>query len=273
MAKHYRRMRPLLGTFVEVGVASSSKRAEVAVNEAFRAIEKINRLLSFHNSESDLSKLNSSDGSPQTLNPLTIKLLRIARNFTRKSENLFNCTIGGKLVRDGFLPNHNGTRFLDIGDADDIEIKKNTARLRRPVLVSLDGIAKGYAVDLAVQVLKKHGFASGWVNAGGDMRVFGKITIPIHRREREGSFSFLGYLNNSALATSSATKSVNPSFPGKIFSPKLKQAASGIWTVTAETAWLADALTKVAFLAPTKIRNATVSRLGGTLLTRPRLAQ
>ncbi|RDV24218.1 hypothetical protein DXV75_15440 [Alteromonas aestuariivivens] len=37
--------------------------------------------------------------------------------------------------------------------------------LRRPVLITLDGIAKGYAVDLGVRALKLAGIKAGWINA------------------------------------------------------------------------------------------------------------
>jgi thiamine biosynthesis lipoprotein ApbE len=41
------------------------------------------------------------------------------------------------------------------------------------LIVDLGGIAKGFAVDRAVKALKCAGLASGVVNAGGDLRVFG----------------------------------------------------------------------------------------------------
>jgi FAD:protein FMN transferase len=42
-------------------------------------------------------------------------------------------------------------------------------RFRRRVIVDLGGIAKGFAVDRAIEALKDHGVAAGIVNAGGDL--------------------------------------------------------------------------------------------------------
>jgi thiamine biosynthesis lipoprotein len=40
--------------------------------------------------------------------------------------------------------------------------------------ISLGGIAKGYAVDRAVEVLRESGIQGGIVSAGGDLKAFGK---------------------------------------------------------------------------------------------------
>jgi thiamine biosynthesis lipoprotein len=51
---------------------------------------------------------------------------------------------------------------------------EGTATLADPrVAIDLGGIAKGYAVDRAVEVLKQGGLSAGLVNAGGDIRGFG----------------------------------------------------------------------------------------------------
>src|SRR5437764_6578478 len=47
---------------------------------------------------------------------------------------------------------------------------------------SLDGIAKGFAVDRAVECLQDAGIAAGVVNAGGDLRVFGDAPQEIYVR-------------------------------------------------------------------------------------------
>jgi len=41
--------------------------------------------------------------------------------------------------------------------------------------IDLGGIAKGFAVDRAIDVLREHGITTGLVNAGGDLRVFGQV--------------------------------------------------------------------------------------------------
>jgi thiamine biosynthesis lipoprotein len=48
-------MRPLLGTFVEVGVEHEAANSPVAFERAYAAIERVERCLSFHNPDSELA--------------------------------------------------------------------------------------------------------------------------------------------------------------------------------------------------------------------------
>lgn len=265
-----RRQRPLLGTFVEIGVQPPwSRRSppDCPFTAAFASIAQIHRLLSFQDPDSDLSRLNRAGGEPVALHPLSLRVLRLARAMTFASGGLFNCTVGGTLVRRGVLPDHDGTPTLDRGDAHDIVCNSRTAQLRRPLRITLDGIAKGYAVDLAITALRRCGIVNGWINAGGDLRVFGTMTLPVHRREADGHLAPLGNLCNAALASSHASAAHDMDFPAVIVPGATNACAHpGVWSVIARHTWRADALTKVAALAPAANRNAIIQRLGGLLV-------
>jgi thiamine biosynthesis lipoprotein len=262
-----RRLRPLLGSLVEISVEAAGCRAEAAIAAAFADIALIHRLLSFHEPDSELSRLNRAGREPVALHPHAMRVLRLARAMTRATGGLFNCTVGGELVRRGVLPDHGGAPALARGGAADIECATRRARLRRPVRVTLDGIAKGYAVDLAVRTLRRHGVAGGWINAGGDLRVFGATVLPVHRREADGRLLPLGGLHKAALASSRVAPHHDPDFPGLIV-PGTADAAvqAGVWSVLARHAWRADALTKVAGLTPASRRAARLRSLGGILV-------
>ncbi|WP_226646778.1 FAD:protein FMN transferase [Microbulbifer variabilis] len=269
---HTKRMRPLLGTFVEVATAGVDTRATNAVNQAFEAIREIHELASFQQPDSELSHLNANHGQWIQLSKHTLRLLRLARQMTEASEHLFNCTLGGMIIEHGVLPDHGGD-FLPIGCADDIELAPGRARLVRPVRITLDGIAKGYAVDCAIKVLKCAGSSWGWVNAGGDLRVFGDFALPVAQRRADGSTRPLGALQNASLATSSAGGGLNPDTPGLILAgedqpesstPKAGNAQT--FSVISRFAWRADALTKVAALAPKSQRAERIAHLGGVLI-------
>jgi len=258
-------MRPLLGTYVEIGVESSVSTPEPAIAAAFDAVAEVQLRLSFHDARSDLTRLNQSSGSEVLMHPLSIRVLRLARAMTRASGGLFNCTVGGALVDLGVLPDHGGGRRLDCGSADDIQLQRNKARLLRPVFVTLDGIAKGYAVDCAIKSMQRHGVTAGWVNAGGDLRVFGDMVLPVRRREMDGRHTPLGSLQQAAIATSCVRSVHDVAFPAWIVGGA-HAPATGVWSVLARTAWRADALTKVASLAPQSERAALIERLGGRLV-------
>lgn len=258
-------MRPLLGTFVEVGV-HIGEMPERAINAAFDAVAEVQALMSFHDANSDLSKLNQAGGKEVTLHPHSIRVLRLARAMTWASGGLFNCTVGGALVRMGVLPDHGVGPGLNSGEAEDIELHGRKACLRRLVHVTLDGIAKGYAVDCAIRAMQRNGIKAGWVNAGGDLRVFGKVVLPVQRRENDGSYTTLGGLQEAALATTCVRPSHDRSFPAWVFA-KSRTPETGAWSVLAHHAWRADALTKVASLAHPSERGVLIERLGGKLIT------
>ena len=164
-------MRPLLGTFVEIGVEGPVATAERAVSAAFAIVQRLHSLLSFHEATSDLTRLNQAGGAEIEVHPHTLRVLRLARGMTLTSGGLFNCTLGGAMVQKGVLPDHGGADVLASGDAEDIQISGTRVRLKRPVKITLDGIAKGYAVDCAIAAMKRNGVNTGWVNAGGDLAI------------------------------------------------------------------------------------------------------
>lgn len=261
-----RRMRPLLGTFVEIGV-QPAPGDQSAVQAAFAVVEEVQRRLSFQDPQSELSSLNRCRGEFLALSPLAVRVLRLARAMTLASGSLFNCTLGGLLVRRGVLPDHGAHEMLDTGTAADIEIRGHGVRLVRPVRLTLDGIAKGYAVDLAIRALRHAGLQSGWVNAGGDLRVFGTLILPVSCRDLDGALRPLGGVHEASIASSAVPIRADRRFPGTILGATGHQLAPGVWSVLARQAWRADALTKVAALAPDASRQLLLSRLGGRLLS------
>jgi len=257
-------MRPGLGTFVEVGALGN----EAAIDAAFIEIDAAQRRWSFQDPASELSRLNAGPGEWFPVERATVRLLRLARRLMLASGGRFDCTLGGALVRAGVLPDHGGARPLTRGDAADIELAPGHARLRRPLRLTLDGIAKGAAVDLAIAALRRRGAAAGWVNAGGDLRVFGGLELPVHRREADGRLVAIGSLRDGALATSVVTHddaAGRESFSGRIAGRPGRHPAAGTWTVLARSAWRADALTKVAANSSRTQRAGLVERLGGRL--------
>lgn len=258
-------MRPLLGCFVEV-VLPQTLVTQAAFCAAFTRIELIQKLLSFHDAGSDLSRLNSAQSQAVACHPLSLKCLRLAQAVARVSGERFNSTLGASLIRRNFLPAHDyqqryGVQLLDCGKWQDIELTATTARLARPVLITLDGIAKGFAVDSAIAEIKRTGINQGWINAGGDIRVFGDVVLPIAVRDHQGKEHLLGGLQNAAIATS--TSIATPDFPGVLLNGEAQDLLPMTSTVIAHSAWRADALTKVAAATPLLNRAEYLAQLGG----------
>lgn len=262
------RMRPLLGTYVEIGVEADAGDAELCrlVDTGFAEIERAEALWSFQSPASELTRLNATPGQPLRLDRRTVRLLRLARAMMMLSDGLFDCTVGGCLVEAGALPDHGGLPALPRGCAEDIEIGPGWARLKRPVRLTLDGIAKGFAVDLAVAALRRRGAEAGWINAGGDLRAFGELVLPVSRREADGRLTPLGGLRAGAIATSGAGPGQRERFPALLVGRDGDRPSQGVHSVLARSAWRADALTKVAAAAPAPERASRVRALGGCLI-------
>lgn len=252
--QYIKRMKPLLGTFIEIGLLENEQN-NTQFEIGFQAIEQIEQQMSFHNSNSALSLLNKSEGRWIKLPRQTVKVLSLAKKLGQESNDLFNCTLGGYLVNNNKLPNHFTHRFSLVGQSSQIQIIHNQVRLLEPVLITLDGIAKGYAIDLALEKLKSQGVQSAWINAGGDIRVIGEITLSIHQRDIEQANAFnpkntFINLKNCALATSQISRKKSGDIPSHIVNNLGVQAEDGLISVTSEKAWLADGLTKVLALLP-----------------------
>ena len=273
-------MQPALGTYIEIGLAlAPGKQADQAFAQAFARIQLIGQLMSFHQPDSELSQLNRARGQAINCHPLTHRCLSLAKAMTRASQGRFNCTLGANLVKAGVLPDQdffNGEHQpLAVGNAEDLELRGHQARLRRPVLITLDGIAKGFAVDSAIGQLKMADAKAGWINAGGDIRAFGELVLPVSLRDHLGGEHPLGGLQNAALATSTASSSQE--VPGQLLGTQAQPLAPSTWSLMAHYAWRADALTKVAANLPvdwsTEDKQAYLAQLGGRWIQQPKANQ
>ncbi|MCB1613939.1 MAG: FAD:protein FMN transferase, partial [Xanthomonadales bacterium] len=78
------RMRPLLGTFVSIRVEVDAARANRVFAAAFGAIEQVQACLSFHDPQSELSRINRSAAeAAQSVSPLFARVLRASLALAR----------------------------------------------------------------------------------------------------------------------------------------------------------------------------------------------
>ena len=248
-------MQVAMGTLVHVSAAGPDSAAtREAIDAAFDTVTRIERLMSFHDAHSDVSRLNREAWrEPQTVHPWTWSVVQRALRFARASSGLFDITLAPLLVRQGLLPG-SATAAPECGDWRQIKLLSDCRiAFTRPMLIDLGGIAKGFAVDQAIHQLRKRRCIEGVVNAGGDLRCYGRVPRPIHIRRRDAVVK-VAELRNGAVATS-APHRLHPgrlAQPlGSIFDPRTHRAwdAGGAVTVAAPSCVVADALTKVAALA------------------------
>jgi thiamine biosynthesis lipoprotein len=240
MPELIRRCRPLLGTFVEV-----TADREDAIEAAFAAVAKIHRLMSAHEPDSDISRINRFGHLRAVeVHEWTARVVERALFWSKRSEGAFDVVrAGNAAIERGLLPRHADQPQPEAAHWTWLEIQGGSVRLLKPACIDLGGIAKGFAVDRAIEALRQAGCKRGLVNAGGDLRAFGTdpwrvvLVDPLSRSpvaEME--------IDNEALATSAGL----PHRDGRLSFDHLGD--EGRWSsvsVLARTACDADALTKI----------------------------
>ena len=137
---------------------------------------------------SALTRLNTQLASGETAiaNPSILPLIKEANRLSQLSSGLFNPVIGELISLWGFhdnplpigtLPDKDTLKKLvaHSPSADDITIEGNRISSRNPAArYDLGAFAKGYAIDRAIERLRKLGINNAIVNAGGDLRAIGR---------------------------------------------------------------------------------------------------
>ncbi len=264
-----RRARPWLGTVVDIRAGGLPHDAGLrAVEAAFAEIARVHRLMSFHEPDSDLSRLHrATPGTAVAIDVQTHAVIAFALRIAAESEGRFDPCIAAHLVDWRLLPAPPRSLRPDPrADWRDIELLEGgRVRLHRALWIDLGGIAKGHAVDLAIAALHEHGARSGCVNAGGDLRRFGGSREEVVLRLGEDASPPRVEIGDAAVATSVAapTRCGARRWRGAHVNPPSGRAIRAIRAVSvvATACVLADALTKVVLADP---------RIGERLLRRHR---
>jgi thiamine biosynthesis lipoprotein len=258
-----RRARPLLGTFVEIEVTGAAKSAmNTAIDAAFEAVARVHRLMSFHTPDSDVSRLNrEASVRPVSVHAWTYRVLEAAVEMHRRSNGMFDIAVAPTLQAMGRLPWGNDAPIdIEGRSFDAIELLEGQkVRFRQPnVRIDLGGIAKGFAVDRALEVLRGFGAAGGIVNAGGDLAVFGEAPQAVHIRHPRDPRRLICSVEVTDEALASTARRFDPfqsadTASSAIIDPVRRGPAHAIdgATVRASSCMTADALTKIVMIAGT----------------------
>ena len=263
VSSNVRRAQPLLGTFVEIAASGAPPDdLHAAIGQAFETMAVVHRLMSFHEPESDVSRLNREAATrPVRVHAWTHEVLRLSSELYATSDGLFDISVADELQRFGLLPCIDDSAPPPIDGAgirnEPVELlPQHRVRFTRPdVRIDLGGIAKGFAADRAVATLRACGVPRGLVNAGGDVAVFGPEAVTVHVRDPRhfGRTLLHVEIRDEAIASSSnaGDQSSETSGMAAIVDPGTRRPATAIHSVTvrAPLCVLADALTKLVILA------------------------
>jgi FAD:protein FMN transferase len=264
----YKETRVIMGTYVTITLnkgGKSQKDLTRAASDAFAQITKVDELMSTYKPQSNLSRINQSSGiAPVPADPEVIYNIEKALYVARLTDGAFDVTVGPLVnawkigSKDARVPSPDEIkRALSLVGYRNIEIDKKAGTVfidKRGASIDLGGIAKGYASDRAVSVLRKEGIKGGIVACAGDVKVFGlrpdgtPWTIGIqHPRKEDGALMAKLTLTDSAVSTSGDYERYFIKDGVRychIMNPKTGYPARGLMSVTvaAKDSWLADSM-------------------------------
>jgi thiamine biosynthesis lipoprotein len=183
--QRYTYSEPHMGTLFKLIVyAEDEAAADKAAKDAFARVVELDGILSDYKPASELMRLCArAGGDPVPVSPELFFVLSTAQEVSRKSDGAFDVTVGPvvrlwrQARKDKKLPDPEklaaaralvGYRNVRLNE------KERTVQLLKPgIQLDLGGIAKGYAADEMLTVLKKHGLTRALAAAGGDIAVSG----------------------------------------------------------------------------------------------------
>ncbi len=174
-----------MGTRVEIVVPESLSTPTNLDNTVQRArdrVEELEALLSRFRSDSDVSRINAAPGQWVPVHPDTAEVLRLAKRSFEQTKGLFNPCLGHVLESIGYDVSFHRLGDHAIASAKDavpfltplvcpfeVHETKSEVFLQPGYKIDLGGIAKGWIVQQAADILRHQGIAQFLFNAGGDM--------------------------------------------------------------------------------------------------------
>ncbi len=174
---------PHMGTLFRIVLyAPNEAAAKKAAKEAFARVAELNRIMSDYLADSELMQLCKHAGEdPVHVSRDLFTILQKAEEISKLSDGAFDVSVG-PVVRlwrvarkTKKLPDPEALKRA-LAKVDYRKIRLDSERrtvqlLVLGMLLDLGGIAKGYAADAILEVLRRHGITRALAAAGGDVTV------------------------------------------------------------------------------------------------------
>jgi thiamine biosynthesis lipoprotein len=214
-----KRSQYLMGTLVFVtGVATDEETAKNAVAAGLAEIRRIEHLMSTWIPTSELSSVNAAAGThPVQVGTENMEVLKASLRMATLTEGGFNIAVGPAVAawdvsQEGRIPSLeelDSVRPLISLSQIDLDETAGTVFLKRVGMkIDVGGIGKGFAADLAVEVMKLSGATAGVVALSGDIKTFGRMPDQKqfvfgiqHPRKEQGQILGRIALENEAVST------------------------------------------------------------------------
>jgi thiamine biosynthesis lipoprotein len=273
-----------MGTNVSLWLwTDKQQEAATVAADVFAEMKRLDKVMTNFIPDSEVGQINVNAGvKPVQVSDETIAVIERAIDVSKRSGGVFDITVGAYKGMWKFDEDMDGT-LPDPADVQKrkalvnwkdvvVDKKAKTVFLRRKgMAITLGGIAKGYAVDKCVAILKHAGFNDFMVQAGGDMYVAGKkgdqpwIVGIRDPRGQPGAMFATSPIENHSFSTSGDYERGFVKDGVRyhhILDPRTGQPAHASHSVTirAKDAFTADAWSKVMFIYGWKEGMAIIKR-------------
>jgi FAD:protein FMN transferase len=266
LAEWHQQQRDIMGTRVSVELwhAEVSVAADCS-QRVFAEMDRINAMMSSYLDSSELSLINNNaaNAAVEISDELAL-LIERSLHFSEISQGAFDITYASVGYAYDYRKRQQPSdqsvaQKLTAIDYHHIELAGNKIRFNnKAVRIDLGGIAKGYAVDRAVDIIGQCGINKAMVGAGGDSRILGdRVGRPWvigiqHPRDPTGIVLRLP-LSDSAISTSGDYERFfidNGKRVHHIINPSTGRSATASWsaTVIGPDAMTTDALSTTIFI-------------------------
>jgi len=267
----YKEARPLMDTFCEISCYGEDRQKTIsAIDAAFKEMEWIERVFSRFDENSEVSRVNRLAGAEKTaVSKEVFGLIERSVYYSGISGGAFDITVAPLVDTWGFVRKNNsipdreaidnalkcvGYKKIQMGSSD-----LSVMFVDRGVKVDFGGIAKGYAVDRAKDVLISYGIKNSLINLGGNIFALGNApgksywVIGVQDPRNKGKTLRSFKLNNRAISTSGNYErffEIKGKRYSHIINPFTGEPCQGIISVTVVTdsAESSDALSTAIFV-------------------------
>ncbi|WP_027380713.1 FAD:protein FMN transferase [Chryseobacterium daeguense] len=266
MLKEFKRPQKLMGNAFEITVVTDDEKiAQHHIDAAIEEIQRIEKLLTTFNEESQTNLINQNAGIQSVeVDWEVFDLIERSLRISNITDGYFDISYGGidksfwnfdqemKQLPDPELIK----KHLKLVNYKNILLNRENQTVflkEKGMRIGFGGIGKGYAAEMAKRLLQKRGVISGIVNASGDLTTWGNQadgkpwTIGIADPENaKQPFSYMN-ITDMAIATSGNYEKfvhINGKKYSHTINPKTGMPVSGVKSVTifCPNAEIADAM-------------------------------
>lgn len=246
------------GTTIQIAlVHADEKVARAAIGDALAAAQRIDRLMSIYQPGSQVYQLNR-DGVLHRPDPQLLAVLAQARQLSQLTDGAFDITVQplwrawSEAVARGVLPAPAQRRQARARvDWRQVAFDEGQVRLAPGMAITLNGLAQGYAADMALAAVQAHGIGHALLDTGefvarGRKRAHQPWTLGVRDPRDSQALAATLFINGCGVATSGDYEAIfTPDYRHHhIFDPAAGDSPQELASVTvmAPTGMLADGL-------------------------------